>query len=331
VPESEPKTFFVEAADTGKRLDRFLVGQLSPASRAQVQELISGEKVFVNGRLRKASFEVRKDDRIEVVGDIARKPLRALPEAIPLEVVYEDDDLAVVDKAAGMMVHAAAGRTDEVRSRGTLVNALLHRFGQLSQLGGRLRPGIVHRLDRQTSGLMVVAKNDAAHRRLAEEFSKRRVQKIYLALVHGWIRRDQGTVEAAISRDLLRRTRMTTRRRGGRQAVTHFEVQERLESDFGRFSLLRIRIATGRTHQIRVHMASLGHPVVGDHLYGAPREIRASSGDVLSLSRNFLHAGELRFVHPGNGAALEFHAPLPAPLEEFLARLRAGQRAPKRL
>jgi 23S rRNA pseudouridine1911/1915/1917 synthase len=170
-----------------------------------------------------------------------------------------------------------------------------------------------------------------AHRRLAEEFRLRQVKKTYQTLVHGWLEPDQGTVEAPISRDLVRRSRMTTRRRGGRQAVTHYEVEERLESDYGKFTLVWLRIATGRTHQIRVHMASLGHPVVGDHLYGAPREIRTPSGASLSLPRNFLHASELELRHPTSGAALKFRSPLPAALEEFLARLRASPRTPKRL
>jgi 23S rRNA pseudouridine1911/1915/1917 synthase len=331
LPEPDRKTLSVEAEDRGQRLDRFLVDRLASLSRAHVQQLISEGKVLVNGRARKASFQVHEGDQIDFLGELARPPLRAIAEPIPLEVIYEDDDLAVINKAAGMMVHAGAGGTDDRRNRGTLVNALLHRFGELSGLGGELRPGIVHRLDRATSGLMVVAKNDLAHRRLAEEFRLRQVKKTYQTLVHGWLEPDQGTVEAPISRDLVRRSRMTTRRRGGRQAVTHYEVEERLESDYGKFTLVWLRIATGRTHQIRVHMASLGHPVVGDHLYGAPREIRTPSGASLSLPRNFLHASELELRHPTSGAALKFRSPLPAALEEFLARLRASPRTPKRL
>ena len=327
--QNEHQTVSVAPENAGQRLDRFLVAQLAPISRAHVQQLISGEKVLVNGQRRKASFAVHAGDRIEVLGALSRPPLRAMPEAIPVEVLYEDEDMAVINKAAGMMVHAGAGATDERRNRGTLVNALLHRFRQLSRSGGELRPGIVHRLDRATSGLMVVAKNDLAHRRLAEEFRLRRVKKTYLALVHGWMRADQGTIEAPISRDLLRRSRMTTRRRQGREAVTHFQLEERLDSEFGKFSRLKLRISTGRTHQIRVHMASLGHPIVGDHLYGAPREIRSPAGDALSLERNFLHAAELEFRHPTSGASLQFRSPLPATLREFLACLRASPRVPK--
>jgi 23S rRNA pseudouridine1911/1915/1917 synthase len=220
-----------------------------------------------------------------------------------------------------MMVHAGAGATDADRNRGTLVNALLHRFGPLSQVGGELRPGIVHRLDKETSGLIVVAKNDAAHRKLAAQFAARRVKKTYLALVHGWTKNDKGTIATAISRDAIRRTRMTTRRSGGREAVTHYAVQRRLQSDYGKFTLLDVRIDTGRTHQIRVHMASLGHPIVGDALYGAPREVSSKSGTRLFLARNFLHAAELQFTHPATGLALSFASPIPELLSQFLKKL----------
>ncbi len=177
----------------------------------------------------------------------------------------------MIDKPAGMRVHAGAGSEESARNRGTLVNALLHRFRTLSQTGGELRPGIVHRLDKDTSGLIVVAKNDVAHRKLAAQFSGRQVRKRYLALVHGWPRAESGTVRAAIGRDRVHRTRMTTRLSGGREAVSHFRVLERILSPYGRFALLEVKIETGRTHQIRVHLSSIGHPVVGDTLYGAPR------------------------------------------------------------
>jgi len=220
-----------------------------------------------------------------------------------------------------MTVHAGAGATDADRNRGTLVNALLHRFGPLSQVGGELRPGIVHRLDKETSGLIVVAKNDAAHRKLAAQFAARRVKKNYLALVHGWTKNDKGTIATAISRDAVRRIRMTTRRSGGRDAITHYVVQSRLQSDYGKFTLLKVKTDTGRTHQIRVHMASLGHPIVGDTLYGAPREIAGKSSARLFLPRNFLHAAELQFTHPDTGNALSFASPIPEPLSEFLRKL----------
>lgn len=324
-------SFTTSGTEVGKRLDQFLVSQLPDTSRARIQELIAQQKVIVNGTPGKASFRLRGAETIEITGEVARAPLRAIAEDIPLEIVYEDDDLAVINKPAGMMVHAGAGATDDNRNRGTLVNALLHRFGTLSGVGGALRPGIVHRLDKETSGLLVVAKNDAAHRKLAAEFSGRKVKKTYIALVHGWPKNDRGTISTAISRDVLRRTRMTTRRSGGREAVTHYEVLKKPASKFGRFALLKLRIETGRTHQIRVHLSSIGHPVVGDTLYGAPREILPKSGAGISLPRNFLHSVELQFAHPRTGEPLAFSSSIPAQLEEFLRLLEANPAPTNRL
>jgi 23S rRNA pseudouridine1911/1915/1917 synthase len=307
--------------DAGRRLDQFLASHITDVSRARVQELIAQEKVLVNGAPSKASLKLRGNETIEILGPAERPPLKAIAEDIPLDIVYEDDDLAVINKPAGMMVHAGAGATEDDRNRGTLVNALVHRFGQLSGVGGDLRPGIVHRLDKETSGLLVVAKNDSAHRKLASEFSSRRVKKTYIALVHGWVRQDHGTISAPISRDAVRRIRMTTRRSGGREAVTHYDVERRIDSAYGKFTLLKLRIETGRTHQIRVHLASIGHPVVGDKLYGAPAEIRAKSLPALALPRNFLHSAELQFTHPRAAEPLSFSCPLPRELDEFLAHL----------
>jgi 23S rRNA pseudouridine1911/1915/1917 synthase len=318
---TEQLQFTVPPEHAGKRLDQFLVSQLPDTSRARVQDLIASSNVVVNGSPTKASLKLRGGEHVEIRGEVQRPPLRAIPEDIPLEIVYEDDDLAVINKPAGMMVHAGAGATEDERNRGTLVNALLHRFGALSNVGGELRPGVVHRLDKETSGLIIVAKNDVAHRKLAAEFSGRRVNKTYIALVHGWPKKDKGTITSSISRDTVRRSRMTTRRSGGREAVTHYEVERRIDSGFGKFALLKLKIETGRTHQIRVHMSSLGHPVVGDALYGAPRETRAKSAPPISLPRNFLHAAELQFTHPRTGEHLSFSVPLPAQLNEFLARL----------
>jgi 23S rRNA pseudouridine1911/1915/1917 synthase len=318
-----PKHLIATLEDAGKRLDQFLVSQIAHTSRARVQQLIDEEKVLVNHHAVKASLRLRGGERIEILGDVTSPSLRALPEEIPLDIVYEDDDLAVVNKAAGMMVHAGAGATEDERNRGTLVNALLHRFGQLSGVGGELRPGIVHRLDKATSGLIVVAKNDEAHRKLAVQFARRVVKKTYIALVHGWVKQDRGTISSSISRDRVRRTRMTTKRSGGREAITHYTVQERIDSQYGKFTLLEVRIDTGRTHQIRVHLASLRHPVVGDGLYGAPREINAKNEGPISLPRNFLHAARLQLQHPRSGEALSFARPLPEELQGFLEKLGA--------
>lgn len=321
MPDS-PKSFTATPDDAGKRLDQFLVAQLPDVSRARVQQLIAQDKVRVNGAAAKASSRLRGGERIEVLGEAKTVPLRAIPEDIPLDVVYEDDSLAVVNKPAGMMVHAGAGATDDVRNRGTLVNALLHHFAALSGVGGELRPGIVHRLDKQTSGLIVVAKNDVAHRKLARQFAGRAVKKTYLALVHGWPKSGRGSVSDPISRDRIRRTRMTTRGSGGRTAVSHYKVVRRIESPFGKFAFVEVTIETGRTHQIRVHMASIGHAVVGDTLYGAPRELRSKNGN-LSLGRNFLHAARLEFEHPGTGKALSFSRGLPEELDGFLRKVES--------
>ena len=320
--ETFPKTLVATIEDAGKRLDQFLVSQISGTSRARVQQLIDETKVLVNDRAAKTSLRLRGGEVIAILGAVKSPPLRAIAEEIPLDIVYEDDDLAVINKPAGMMVHAGSGQNEDARNRGTLVNALLHRFGQLSGVSGELRPGIVHRLDKATSGLIVVAKNDDAHRKLAAQFARRVVKKTYIALVHGWMKQDRGTISSSISRDRVRRTRMTTKSSGGREAITHYTVQERLDSNYGKFTLLEVRIDTGRTHQIRVHLASLRHPVAGDTLYGAPREISAKNGAGISLPRNFLHAAALQLQHPRSGEAMSFARPLPQELQEFLARIK---------
>jgi 23S rRNA pseudouridine1911/1915/1917 synthase len=325
--ESMPTQFSTSVDESGQRLDQFLASRLE-VSRARVQELIAEENILVNDAPAKASLKLRGYERITILGPAARPPLRAIAEDIPLNILYEDEDLAVINKPAGMMVHAGAGATDDARNRGTLVNALLHHFGSLSAVGGETRPGIVHRLDKETSGLIVVAKNDDAHGKLATQFSRREVKKKYIALVHGWLKKDSGTVSASISRDRVRRTRMTTRHTEGREAVSHYRVVRRIESPYGKFTLLEVNIDTGRTHQIRVHLSSLGHPVVGDTLYGAPRELKATRGrgqlstpPALSLPRNFLHSAELELAHPRDGRRLKLETPLPPELQELLASI----------
>src|ERR1035441_2711035 len=334
-----PITLVVSESGAGQRLDQYLAAQLSEVrhaevSRARVQQLIERGEVLVNAAAAKASLRLKGQEQITVTGPPQAPPLRAIPEEIALDIVYEDDDLAIVNKPAGMMVHAGAGATDDARNRGTLVNALLHHFQTLSQVGGELRPGIVHRLDRATSGLMVVAKNDESHRNLAKQFSARQVHKTYIALVHGWPKQDRGTVQSAISRHTQRRTRMTTRGFGGREAVTHYVVKRKIDSPYGKFALLEVKIETGRTHQIRVHLSSIGHPVVGDALYGAPGELRTESNKrraagmpaILALDRNFLHSATLELIHPRTGEPLKFSRPLPPDLETLLANLENVER-----
>jgi len=293
-----------EAAEAGLRLDLFLHRRLPQYSRARLQEWIRQGRVRVGGRPTKPSLVLKGSEVVEVE-PVELPPLKAVPEAIPLEVLYEDEDLVAVNKPAGMVVHAGAGNPS-----GTLVNALLHRFQTLSSLGGDLRPGIVHRLDRYTSGVILIARTDAAHRSLAAQFSGREVEKVYLALVHGRLAADSGRIDKPIARDPQRRTRMTARLAAGRPALTSYRVLRR----WPRFSYLELRLHTGRTHQIRAHLAAIGHPVVGDRLYGAPARIPG----LPALSRFFLHAHRIRFRSPSTGRPLTVEAPLAVELEAFL-------------
>jgi 23S rRNA pseudouridine1911/1915/1917 synthase len=300
-------TLHTQAADAGKRLDRFLQEQLPAYSRTRLQDWIRSGRVLVGGQAGKPSHLLRGGEVIDVE-PAELTPLRAEPEPIPLEILYEDDDVVAVNKPAGMVVHAGAG----CRS-GTLVNALLGRFQQLSGLGGDLRPGIVHRLDRYTSGVILAARNDLAHRRLAEQFARREVEKVYLALVHGTVKGERGKVEQPITRDPVRRIRMTARLGRGRAAVTEYRVLKRYQ----RFTFLEVRIGTGRTHQIRVHLAGIGHPVAGDRLYGAPAKVDGQP----PLQRFFLHAHRITFRKPSGGDPVTIEAPLPIELETWLKGL----------
>jgi 23S rRNA pseudouridine1911/1915/1917 synthase len=338
---AELRTIEVTAEAKGQRLDQFLAQTLTAqgesVSRSRVQLLIDQGDVLVNGLREKAALKLRGSERIDITGEPHPAPLKATAEEIPLDVIYEDADLAVVNKPAGMMVHAGSGQNEDARSRGTLVNALLFRFKKLSATGGDLRPGIVHRLDKDTSGLIVVAKNDRTHAALAELFASRKIKKSYIALVQGTVERAKGTINASVGRDPMRRTRMTAKPLGdARTAVSHYEVVKRFANRFGKFTLVKVRIETGRTHQIRVHMASIGHPVVGDTLYGGSGQLtdqvasqaatskaarRKAEPERLRLGRNFLHSARLEFAHPKTGKLLELEAPLPAELEEFLVRL----------
>jgi 23S rRNA pseudouridine1911/1915/1917 synthase len=326
--EDGVRTFVADAAAAGMRLDAYLAHAIPEISRARVQLLIEASQVRVDGAHLQGKHKLHGGERIEIEGEPHPKPMHAVAEDIPLDILYEDEFLAVVNKPAGMMVHAGAGETDDARNRGTLVNALLHHMAQLSDVGGELRPGIVHRLDKQTSGAIVVAKDDITHRKLGEMFSTRQIVKTYIALVHGSLPKNNVTVNLPIARDLVRRTRMTARRADGRSAVSHVRVVERLATPFGEFTLVEVTIETGRTHQIRVHLQSLGHPVVGDTLYGASRRIRsqaAGSAEAgIELARNFLHAAHLEFPHPRNGTQVIAEAPLPAELTGFLEQLSSG-------
>ncbi|HEV3198662.1 MAG TPA: RluA family pseudouridine synthase [Bryobacteraceae bacterium] len=313
--------FTAEIADADKRLDQMLHERLPEFSRSRIQRWIEDGRVLIDGRRERASHLVRVGETIDVEPAEA-PPLHATPEAIPLTVLYEDDDVVAIDKPAGMVVHAGAGV-----HAGTLVNALLHRFGALSGVGGELRPGIVHRLDRFTSGVLLVAKNDAAHQRLAAQFSGRLVEKVYLALVHGKVKQESGRIERPIARDPVRRVRMTARLAEGRAAWSEYRCLRRFAPQAARasgFTLLEVRIGTGRTHQIRVHLSSLGHPVVGDTLYGAPEKVEGRP----PLRRYFLHAHRIRFQLPSTGAEISVISPLPPELEVWMQGLSSEQRGP---
>ncbi|HYL76254.1 MAG TPA: RluA family pseudouridine synthase [Bryobacteraceae bacterium] len=291
--------------DAGKRLDQFLREKLPQYSRSRLAEWIDARRVQVNGVAGKRSYLLKGSEQIQVE-PASLPPLRAVAEDLPLEILYEDADVIAINKPAGMVVHAGAGRHS-----GTLTNALVHRFGKLSEVAGDLRPGIVHRLDRFTSGVILVARTDAAHRHLAAQFAGREVEKIYLALVHGRMKTEQGRITTPIARDPVRRTRMTTKLTRGRSAITEYKVLQRFEG----FSYLEVKIGTGRTHQIRVHLASIGHPVAGDKLYGAP---------AAELPRFFLHAHQITFTSPASAKRITCTAPLAPELQQFLDRLATG-------
>ena len=299
-----------EAGDAGKRLDSFVHERLPKYSRSRVQSWIKEKLVLVNGAEARASALLRGSESV-TVEPAELEPLKAEPEDIALQVLYEDDDLIVIDKPAGMVVHAGAGH-----NTGTLVNALMHRFASLSSVNGDLRPGIVHRLDKETSGVLVVARTDAAHQSLAKQFHDREVEKVYLALAHGRMEQITGRITAPITRDPIRRTRMTTKLGRGRTALTEYRVVEQ----FSLFSYLEVKIGTGRTHQIRVHLASVKHPVFGDRLYGAP----ASIPGIPTMDRFFLHAHRLQFQSPSTGELIRVESPLPPDLLERLAIVRAS-------
>lgn len=309
--ESEPLTFFVHESEAGTRLDAFLAAHVHDWSRARLQRLIENEDVLVNGHTGKPSYKVRLADRIEVelTPDTATE---FVPENIPLNIIYEDDDLIVVDKPAGLVVHPAAGINS-----GTLANALAYHFEQLSSRAGPARPGIVHRLDKDTSGLLVVAKKEMVHEKLADQFRAREVFKSYVGLVHGVVDPARGRIDQPIARDPTNRTRMAVVR-SGRSALTLYQVRR----SYDRFALLDVELKTGRTHQIRVHLAWLKHPVVGDAVYGGGRDNTMQDAklrsEIRNLNRQFLHAEKLGFQHPTTGESLLFKSELPTELQQLL-------------
>jgi len=317
IDQDLPLTLLVTEEAAGERLDAFLAARIEGWSRARLQRLIEDADVLVNGRAVKPSYKIRLADEIEV--ELAPAPsTQFAPENIPIEVVYEDDDLIVVNKPPGMVVHPAAGITS-----GTLANALAFHFQRLSTAGGDARPGIVHRLDKGTSGLMVVAKTETAHESLADQFRAREVFKSYIALVHGQVERDLGQIDQPIARDPRHRTRMAVVR-GGRPALSIYRIRRR----FDRFTLLDVELKTGRTHQIRVHLEWMKHPVVGDDVYGSGRDKTVADprlrSEIAKLGRQFLHAERLGFRHPRTHEQVVFKATLPPELQRFLEKLDAS-------
>ena len=312
--EASALTFRAAGEDAGTRLDAYLAARINDWSRARIHRLIEDGDVLVGGRTVKPSYKLRDADEIEVELTSAA-PTEFTPEDIPLEIVYEDDCLVVVNKPAGMVVHPAAGI-----SSGTLANALAFHFQQLSTRAGAARPGIVHRLDRDTSGLVMVAKTEAAHEKLADQFRAREVFKSYVALVHGRVAKESGSIDQPIARDPGNRTRMAVVR-GGRPSLSLYRVRRA----FDRFTLLDVEIKTGRTHQIRVHLQWLKHPVVGDAVYGGGRDKTVQDVQVRArinaLNRQFLHAEQLGFRHPNTDEPLRFTAPLPGELTKVLDEL----------
>jgi 23S rRNA pseudouridine1911/1915/1917 synthase len=308
-----PREFVVSEDDAGQRLDRFIALQIPEISRTHVQNLIDEGRVRVGGIAKKPSHRLEAGESVNL--EIPEQVLPGVdPENIPLDILYEDADIAVVNKPAHMIVHPGAGE-----DRGTLVAALLHRYtlDGLSKSGGVIRPGIVHRLDKDTSGVMLIARNDEAHAALVQEFRDRKVEKTYIALLHGAIKGEKGRIELPVARDLNRRSRMTARRASGREARTDWRLRLRLDQ----YSLIEASLHTGRTHQIRVHFSALTFPVVGDTLYGAPRQERVGKDLLPSLERNFLHSARIAFAHPRTGKRMEFRAPLPVELVTYVHNL----------
>lgn len=305
--EAGLETVTAEAEDAGTRADVFLAAKLG-VSRSNMQKLLEDGRVKRGEKIIKANYKVRAGEMFVV--DIPEpEPIEAVPENIPLDIIYEDDDVVVLNKARGMVVHPAPGNYT-----GTLVNALLYHCSNLSGINSAIRPGIVHRLDKDTSGIMIVAKNDAAHISLSQQIQSKTAVRIYLAVVRGNIKTDSGTIETQIARDKTDRKKMSVVKEGGRDAITDYEVLER----FGKYTLVRCKLRTGRTHQIRVHMEYLGYPLVGDPKYSPMKTPFGIKGQAL-------HSHTLEFTHPRTGERMKFEAPLPEDMHKIITRLHNGQ------
>lgn len=295
----------VEEDWEGERLDAFIAGELEDLSRSQVKGLIDDKQVEVDGEVRKASYRLKLGEEVKIIIPEAQE-VEIVAQDIPLTIIYEDSDIAVIDKPKGMVVHPAHGNPDN-----TLVNALLFHIKDLSGINGEIRPGIVHRLDKDTSGIMVVAKNDNAHRNLSAQIKAQTIHREYIALVHGIIKENLGTIDAPIGRSKVERKKMAVVAEG-RNAISHYQVMER----FHNYTFVKVKLVTGRTHQIRVHMAYMKHSVVGDPLYGSPRKH-------FNLDSQALHAHMLGFNHPSTGEYVEFKSPVPKYIEDILGELRS--------
>lgn len=301
----EKRTLSIQADEAGVRLDRYLTIVLPGISRTTVQKLIENGEVLVNRHASKSSYTLRIGDEVQVMSlNMHDKAIKIMPRSLPIDIVYEDKDLLVVNKAAGMVVHPAPGHHDD-----TLVNALVARYPDITGGDTELRPGIIHRLDKDTSGLIIVARNAAAHAALASQMKRHEIVKSYLALVEGVVALDQGSIDAPIGRNPRQRKQMAITAARSREARTHFRVLER----FNRHTLLLVELETGRTHQIRVHLKAIGHPIVGDPVYGS-----GSTNRGLKLKHQFLHAYQLKFAHPTTGNIVNLEAPLPEDLQAIL-------------
>ena len=299
--------FIVTKENIGKRLDAYVSSLKDNISRSNAQKLIKNNKIFVNGKNVKESYKVKENDEIRIIIEEPKKS-SLKPENIPLDIIYEDNDIIVINKPKGMVVHPGNGNHE-----GTLVNAVLAYAKDLSGIGGELRPGIVHRIDKDTSGLIIVAKNDKAHKNLSEEIKNHEVTKIYTCLVRGNISEDDATIDMPIGRDKNDRKKMAVTE-DGKKAITHFRVLKR----YGNYTLLRVKIDTGRTHQIRVHMAKIGHPIIGDEVY-------SNGKNEFNVHGQMLHSTYLKFKHPVTGKELELEAPLPQYFQDVLEQLKERQ------